>query len=55
LRKREHSRNELLALVFLESDLTNELLAPDLLERERADSIAELLALVMVERIRAMN
>ena len=46
---------ELLAPDILEDSLRNELLALDILERERADSTVELLALVMVEYIRQMN
>jgi hypothetical protein len=46
---------ELLAPDMLEDSLRNELLALDLLERERTDSTVELLALLMVEYIREMN
>jgi hypothetical protein len=46
---------ELLAPDMLEDSLRNELLALDILERERADSTVELLALLMVEYIREMN
>ena len=46
---------ELLAPDILEDSLRNELLALDILERERADSTVELLALVMIEYIREIN
>lgn len=46
---------ELLAPDMLEGSLRNKLLALDILERERADSTLELLALLMVEYIRQMN
>jgi hypothetical protein len=46
---------ELLAPDMLEDRLRNEFLALDILERERADSTVELLALLMVEYIREIN